>query len=426
MESNGMGLEGSLHYSDDESLPDVVEALASLDREGEYWDFKREWHHSKADLVHDIINLANNRHGETALLVIGIDEKSGYSLLDVYSSPNTRRNTQQLNDLLKDAAWADAWPDVRVVPLAFDYWPFGGAGTVDVVLISPDEDAVPYYLTRDYGKEGRVRAGAVYVRHQDGNTAVDRTATALETERLWRRHFGIDRTPMERVVGLLMHPEDWEDTYSTLGAEEGNRDYAYYHKLFPEFTLSHRKSEERNAWEPLMLAATMNHSADWWDYEVYYYQTRLYSGTGFYSDYHYIPLANFCTLDLSDSMGLDEQGLCPLIPSYYDGSIEQAVELFMHGREGTESDLAHSRAMKMIPIFESEEEKKAFESWIQPQWDEVKRRAEAEDAPFYANGAPEELKESLAQQARIATVAVEYLNEWRLARTSGPLPTTAW
>ena len=98
----------------------------------------------------------------------------------------------------------------------------------------------------------------------------------------------------------------------------------------------------------------------------------------------------------------------------------------MHGREGTESDLAHSRAMKMIPIFESEEEKKAFESWIQPQWDEVKRRAEAEDAPFYANGAPEELKESLAQQARIATVAVEYLNEWRLARTSGPLPTTAW
>lgn len=50
----------NLKYTDDGTLPELVANLASLKREGIYWDFKREWHDNKADLLHDIICMANN------------------------------------------------------------------------------------------------------------------------------------------------------------------------------------------------------------------------------------------------------------------------------------------------------------------------------------------------------------------------------
>lgn len=39
-----------------------IEKLISLKQEGSYWDFKREWYSQdkKADLLHDIICMANN------------------------------------------------------------------------------------------------------------------------------------------------------------------------------------------------------------------------------------------------------------------------------------------------------------------------------------------------------------------------------
>ena len=45
-------------YTDDESLPKRVADLADLKRKGSYWDFKREWHGNKADLLHDVIRMA--------------------------------------------------------------------------------------------------------------------------------------------------------------------------------------------------------------------------------------------------------------------------------------------------------------------------------------------------------------------------------
>ena len=37
------------------SLDAEINKLILLQQEGEYWDFKKEWHINKADLLHDII-----------------------------------------------------------------------------------------------------------------------------------------------------------------------------------------------------------------------------------------------------------------------------------------------------------------------------------------------------------------------------------
>lgn len=67
-----------LRHTDDESLPELVADLADLKREGSYWDFKREWHGNKVDLLHGIICMANNPEDTTGLLIIGIDEEGDF------------------------------------------------------------------------------------------------------------------------------------------------------------------------------------------------------------------------------------------------------------------------------------------------------------------------------------------------------------
>ena len=39
---------------------DQILRLISLKQEGAYWDFKKEWHSQKSDLLHDIMCFANN------------------------------------------------------------------------------------------------------------------------------------------------------------------------------------------------------------------------------------------------------------------------------------------------------------------------------------------------------------------------------
>lgn len=159
-------------YTNDESLPKLVADLANLKREGSYWDFKREWHENKADLLHDIICMANNPEDTTGLLIIGINEEEDFQPTGDVNLLGERRNTQSIVNMLRAKHWADGIPKVRVASIKL------GNACIDVVLIDHDSESLPYYLTVDYG-EGRsvVRAGAVYTRNADNNTQKRRRPT---------------------------------------------------------------------------------------------------------------------------------------------------------------------------------------------------------------------------------------------------------
>ena len=66
-------------------LEDKIAELIFLKQEGEYWDFKKEWHSNNADLLHDIICMSNNLTTEDGLIIIGIDESNNYSIVDISS-----------------------------------------------------------------------------------------------------------------------------------------------------------------------------------------------------------------------------------------------------------------------------------------------------------------------------------------------------
>ena len=122
---------------------DQILRLISLKQEGAYWDFKKEWHSQKSDLLHDIMCFANNLVNLDCYIIIGVDEGNDYAICDIKADPN-RKNTQKLVDFLKDKKFAGGVrPLTMVESCEID------GKIIDVIIIKNSFDT-PYYLTESY------------------------------------------------------------------------------------------------------------------------------------------------------------------------------------------------------------------------------------------------------------------------------------
>ena len=400
-----------LRYMDDEALPELVRTLADLKREGTYWDFKREWHDNNAELLHDIICMANNPTGETGLLIIGIDEEHGFLPTGGAELLGKRRNTQNLTDMLRSKHWADGMPHVRVAPIEF------GAGTVDCLLIEHDDEAVPYFLTADVvdGKK-IVRAGAIYTRDSDSNTPQNGTASALAAERLWRRRFGLDKTPLERLPQLLKEPAKWRPTLPVLARDEENCEYCYCHVEYPEFTYVRRPEEDWAGIEYFMLASPFFSSPNWWNGYFYYHQTLICEISGAYSDHLWIPKPRIAALR--------EDGILPTPEDahfygyYLEGSLERIAMLFEldESKEGPIAYEVVGWLDSLVPTFRDECERSCFEKWVVGDWVSFLDRCENQPT---VRSVPKGLWRTEGQfdkverHARESATLVEMLKEYR-------------
>ena len=137
---------------------DKIFELINLKQEGEYWDFKRQWHENKADLLHDIICMANNLSDNDGYIIIGIDEENDYSIRYVKLDEN-RKNTQKIVDFLKDKKFAgDKRPTVYVQSIECS------EQFIDVIVIQNNMNT-PYYLTGDYkDNEKLIKEIRAYIR----------------------------------------------------------------------------------------------------------------------------------------------------------------------------------------------------------------------------------------------------------------------
>ncbi len=400
-----------LRYTDDKSLPELVLTLADLKREGTYWDFKKEWHHCNSRLVHDIICMANNPDGTTGLLIIGIDQEADFSPTGGADLLGKRRNTQNLTDMLHKENWADGMPKVRVVAIDFD------GNAVDVVLIDHDDEAVPYYLLEDSGA-GRdtVRAGTIYSREADSNTPLNGSASALSVERLWRRHFGLDMTPLERLWQLLKDPAKWRHTLPVLARDEENCGYCYCHEDFPEFTYVRRPQEGWDRIDPFMLASPFFHGANWWTGYFYYHQTMLLRMDGAYSDHLWIPEPKPAALRP------DGRWTNPDNAHYYGYFIEDSIEQIVMRFELDESKEGPSAAEeigylnKIVPVYQDEDERARFEAWVMGHWGEFLDRSAKQERGFRIPAKPtdrEGCHANLERMAKESATLVEMLFKYR-------------
>jgi putative abi-alpha protein len=238
------------------ALAEEITSLINKKQEGGYWDFKQQWHDSKADLLHDIICLANNMENRDAYLIFGVEDKT-CQIIGINEDNNRNRlNTVRVVNFLRDKKFVG---DIR---------PMARVETIDIegkkldILIIENSRYTPFRLSQDFkdrpnksdGKDtGKtVKANNVYTRIQDTNTPIDKTADPDKEERLWRKRLRIDEPAYNKAMYYLENPEDWEKAerdssdsyiatdelrYPGLKLHRPAWDDSYYYRYAPEYSI---------------------------------------------------------------------------------------------------------------------------------------------------------------------------------------------
>jgi|GEM_PF-6196852 len=163
-----------------------VKSLIDTKIEGDYWDFKAEAHNNKAELLHDIICMANSLHRGNKYIILGVNNRG--EICGIQDNAN-RKNQQNYIDFIQNSNKRFAGghrPSLRVVTFQND------SKTIDVIVVG-DSTNVPFYLEDDYQCQSKiVKKHHIYTRIGDTNTAIDSSADFPIAENLWKKRFGLD------------------------------------------------------------------------------------------------------------------------------------------------------------------------------------------------------------------------------------------
>lgn len=331
-------------------LIDEIEELIMMHQEGSYWDFKREWYDDSkdGDLLIDIICMANNLVDRDAYIIIGVNEECDYAIHDVSQDAN-RRNTQMLTDFIRGKKFAgDFRPVVTVEQVHLD------GGLVDVIVVHNSINT-PYYLKEKY--KG-IFANNIYVRLQDSNTPVDKSADFHHAEYLWKKRFGMLLSPIEKVKLYLKHPEHWANSPSS-------EDKKYY-KYAPEFTIDHtyEPEDDRTGYEYYLFAQT-DSRPHWSEIRICYHQTVLAELGGVILDGG----RYFTATPDRDGISLTEYHNWDVPYRYMvKGRLNHLVHEFYYVDDGDEARHSHNEYEGCILIFEDEKEHQRFRIYVRENW----------------------------------------------------------
>lgn len=195
-----------------ESLTKEIVALINRKQEGGYWDFKQQWHENKAELLHDIICLANNLENRDAYIIFGVKDET-CEIVGVNKKDANRKNTAKIIDLLRNGKFfvGDIRPMARVETITI------GEKELDILIVENSHNT-PFRLEKDFPNTDKnsqkkklktVLAKNVYTRVQDTNTPINMTADPDKEEKLWRKRFHIDESVYDKLLYYLSKPDDW-------------------------------------------------------------------------------------------------------------------------------------------------------------------------------------------------------------------------
>lgn len=328
-----------MSYNDRElCLREEITYLIMLQQEGKFWDFKKEWYSDKADMLHDIICMANNLCNRTAYIIIGIDEEDGFHALDVRLDKN-RRNTQKIVDFLKDKKFAGGVrPVVHVESLLYQ------GVEIDVIVIENSYDT-PFFLVEKYAG---VCANNIYTRIQDTNTPKTGSADINHIEQLWRKRFHLDEAPLDKFYYYLKNADDWQAV--------PNQDESDYYRYSPEYTITVEADKNRTGYEYYMFGQ-INQKADWYNITLQYNQTAIAEFQGCGLD------GGVCFVVAPDrAFGLSDIGISSFGFYIQDGLNYRLLEYYH--KKCVHEEYSFMTYMQMVVVFQSSAEYECFLSYL--------------------------------------------------------------
>lgn len=205
----------------DYSTVQIVQHCLQQGKEGEYWDFKQEWHKNTPDLIKDIVCFANTVHDEKCYIIFGVADD-----LKIVGMSEPRREQANIIDSLSNLEFAgDIVPKTSVETVMVN-------GVKLDVLIIDNVERTPVYLNKDYGN---MKRGCIYARVQDRNTPDKGNANMEIIENLWRKRLGLTKPPYEYIIDRLQNREEWSDY-----------DGDFYNIYKPEYRIHHYQNDEQD------------------------------------------------------------------------------------------------------------------------------------------------------------------------------------
>ncbi|WP_086443707.1 ATP-binding protein [Candidatus Enterococcus lemimoniae] len=409
----------------DVELQSVVQAFIDDASEGSYWDFKQKWHNNNADLLKDIICMANNTTSnmQDGYIIFGIEDTT-FEVTGVLNDVN-RKNQENLIGFLSSQIWSgEETPNVDVKTIQID------EKEIDVLVIR-NEMVTPYYLLKEYSKSNSgknktiIHAGVIYSRIGDRNTSSAECATKHATEFLWKKRFGLIGNDDYKVTKRLENTENWystdeyetfhnneygditikrDTTYNlevTINKEETNTriwvmDFPYLFSNISNWNIGERETGRRLKWDIFLNGREL-------DISIYGVQATRQTF------YHIEPKTYW-----DKALGISINGITDSIKyyAYIENSIEYlAFNLFFDKQCYSDRELDYNKALQVIPVFKSEQEHLEFMEHIKTCVDEFELAVENQDIngmfPTYAKEVDTVIVYKLGK------TLVQWLREWR-------------
>ena len=381
----------------------IIRNLIDTKREDDYWDFKEQWHDNKADLLHDIICLANNRVDKDAYLILGVRDKT-YEIIGVEEDQN-RKNQQNVIDFLKNIPFVSGIrPSIEVKTIMIENH------ELDILIVKNSYDT-PYFLLKDYSDKGKiVRRYSIYTRVKDTNTPKDSIADINQIEFLWKKRFHLTSSPIIQFFHMIENKDEWEERY-----DEKTQSRVYHNIYRPEFTITlNFENDEGNK---------MFYCFEQTDCRVFYGELIVwYFGTQLYSR-QLIDLdgRRFATITLENSFfKLDGERNYDYTYKYLiKNSEEDKLIKFLYNPDNSYERFAYQKHKRTYLEFNDEKQKENFEEYLMDKKDEVidaisKKVPEYLDSSIIKENTNEFSIKAIAQELATAEIFNEYFDVFKI------------
>ena len=330
-----------------EELKYRVYSCIAKKQEGDSGDFKKQWYDmdkpddkGKADLLHDVICMANLIKEEDGIIIIGVDEENDCSICDVTTDPY-RKNTNEMVKFLRDKPF-----DGGIRPMVYvESVTFYGK-TIDVIVIE-NSSYTPYYLIEDRFRI--VKAFHIYTRVGDTNTPVDRSADRDKVEALWKKRFGFDKPTLEKFRIYLRDYRHWVSV---------DGEQSWYYEYAPEFKIEIDPEEKSNGYNYYCFTQC--------DSEPHYYNLRLM--------YHATVVVDTMAIYLDGgrfASAVPGVHMFGFIPYYYyeTDRINYHLHRFfeMQSLDKLSYDYTYNRWDECVPTIGTKEQAEEFFDWLKYQ-----------------------------------------------------------
>lgn len=326
------------------NIEEKIYKLACKRTEGDYWDFKQEWHKDNERLLHDILCFANTVHGTDCYIIIGVSDDGEIIGLN----DENRVKQVAILDLLSNTVFAgDNTPEIKVETIKID------DKEIDILTVFNSYN-VPFYLKKKSKRYSNIKEGYIYTRIGDKNTPISQNANMQQIEMLWKKRLGLTQPPLNQIVIRLQNKSEWVENNGT-----------HYNIYKPEFKLVEEYDDDeydRRSGEFYVYSQTNS--------KFMYKNLKIMCNETVLEHFQLVILdsGRFKTpIPTWGYVGRDQWGINHKYSYkyYLKDSIAYELQQFFFDDEDMEEVYAKRNLDEVVLYFENEEEKFSFESYVE-------------------------------------------------------------